>query len=162
MHLTDYLDCHPVGEGGDFLWEGVKFTLVRMPDINTGYRNFYSRGLLMEDTTCKGPIVFLTTDTQFAPRMICKIAEKAEIIFHDCETSPFKSTVHAHYDDLCTLPSGVKEKTWLYHYHPNPSPNPIEDGFRGFVAKGNEFDFSSGMNVSKPGNGLTMLRQRNS
>ncbi len=141
MHLTDYFRCRAVGEKDSFYWGGIRFTLVRMPHIVTGYRDFFSFGLIMEDVESGGPVVFLTTDTQFRPRMIQEIARKAAVIFHDCETNPVKSIVHAHYDDLRTLPAEIRKKTWLYHYQPHPEVDPTVDGFMGFVTKGQTFDF---------------------
>lgn len=142
MHLTDYFDCRPVGEGETFIWEGIQFTLVKMLHIKTGYKNFYSHGVLIKDMTDDGPMVFFTTDTQFQPGLIASVGEKADIIFHDCETTPFKSMVHAHYTDLASLPLIIKRKMWLYHYQPDPEFQPEKDGFIGFVTKGQEFDFA--------------------
>ncbi len=136
MHLTDYFNCCPVPENGRFDWEGIRFSLVKMPHIMTGYRNLYSFGLLIEEHGA----AFITTDTQFDPALLGRIGKKAGIIFHDCETSPSKSIVHAHYDDLMTLPSALKRKIWLYHYQPCPTRCPKSDGFEGFVKKGQEFD----------------------
>ncbi len=141
MHLTDYFDCRPASDGGSFCWERILFTLVKMPHIITGYKNFYSYGLLIEEMDHQGSRVFITTDTQFQPDLIGRIAKKTSVIFHDCETSPLKSIVHAHYDDLCTLPSALRRKIWLYHYQPHPDDrHPKADGFAGFVKKGQEFD----------------------
>ena len=83
--------------------------------------------------------VFITTDTQFCPNQIMDFYKMADVIFHDCEATKFKSGVHAHYDELCTLPKEVKAKMWLYHYQTNDRPAD-KDGFLGFVAKGQEFD----------------------
>ncbi len=140
MHLTDYFDCCPVPENGSFCWENIRFTLVRMPHIMTGFKDFYSHGLLLREA--EGPPIFISTDTQFRSDIIVPMSGRAEIIFHDCETSPFKSIVHAHYDDLRTLPAAVRRKMWLYHYQPHPVRQPKADGFVGFVQKGQAFDFS--------------------
>ncbi len=146
MHLTDYFNCRPVASDGFFEWEGIRFILMKMPHVITGYKNFYSYGLLMEEIrlqkTRNNSKVFFTTDTQFRPDLISKIAEKASVIFHDCETNPHKSAVHAHYDDLCSLPFSLRRKIWLYHYQPFPKVKPEDNGFKGFVVKGQEFDFS--------------------
>ena len=66
------------------------------------------------------------------------------MIFHDCETSPFKSGVHAHYDELKTLKNDVKNKMWLYHYQPNTltEEKVQQDGFAGFIKKGLDFDIN--------------------
>ena len=90
-----------------------------------------------------GRMFFITTDTLFQPELLQTIAGKVDAIFHDCETSQHKTTVHAHYDQLCTLPEAVKDKIWLYHYQPGSGYAPVDDGFRGFVVKGQEFFFSA-------------------
>lgn len=140
MHLTDYFDCRPVAVNGSFIWESIRFTLVRMLHISTGYRDFYSYGLLMADARKAGPAIFFTTDTQYRPHLLRDIAQDAALIFHDCETSPVRSIVHAHYLDLRELPAALRTKMWLYHYQPDPKFDPEADGFRGFVRKGQEFD----------------------
>ena len=96
----------------------------------------------MKEEGDKGPTVFITMDTQFQPEFISEISKKVSIIFHDCETSPFKSIIHTHYEDLCTLNGKIKQKMWLYHYQPDPEYNPKADGFKGFIEKGQEFDFT--------------------
>lgn len=141
MHLTDYFDCRPIADGGSFQWEDIRFVMVKMPHVVTGYENHHSYGLLMEDSAYPGYKVFLTTDTQFSSGIIGKIGEKAATIFHDCETNSLKTVVHAHYDDLRTLPAALRQKMWLYHYQPHPTRQPEADGFRGFVRKGQEFEF---------------------
>ena len=37
--------------------------------------------------------------------------------------------------------SGARQKLWLYHYQSAEGRRPEEDGFRGFVKKGQEFEF---------------------
>lgn len=143
MHLKDYFDCRPLSEEDSFLWEGISFTLVKMPHVITVGRCHNSFGLLVEEEEYKGPVVFITMDTQFQPDFISEISEKVDIIFHDCETSPFKSIIHTHYEDLCTLPAKIKQKMWLYHYQPDPDYKPAkDDGFKGFIEKGQVFDFT--------------------
>mgnify|MGYP001025512325 CR=1 FL=1 len=66
---------------------------------------------------------------------------KAVSTFHDCETSPFPSNVHAHYNDLKSLPKNIKEKMWLCHYNDGDKPDCIKDGFAGWVQQGQVFDF---------------------
>lgn len=138
--LKDYFDCYPQAETGTFYWESIAATLVKMPHVMTGSNNHYSYGLLL--TEPGEASVFISTDTQFQPALIAEIAPRADVIFHDCETTPFNTPVHAHYQELCTLPSALKQKIWLYHYQPQPTYQPQQDGFKGFVIKGQEFDFS--------------------
>lgn len=141
MHLADYFICCSIEENGFFSWEGLTFRLVKMPHILTGCKDHYSYGLFIWETRESNRNIFISTDTQFQPDLIIEMAEKAVIIFHDCETTYPKSRVHAHYDDLCTLPVRVKQKIWLYHYQPDSSRQPEVDGFKGFVVKGQEFIF---------------------
>jgi len=142
MHLTDYFDCRPAAANGSFVWESIRFTLVQMPHIINGYRDFHSYGLLMEDARGGGAPIFFTTDTQYRPHLIRDIAQDVALILHDCETSPVRSIVHAHYRDLRQLPAEVRAKMWLYHYQPDPAFDPERDGFRGFVKKGQEFSLA--------------------
>ncbi len=138
MDINDYFACSPITEGGPFQWEGISFSLVKMLHTGEGCKNPYSFGLVITD---EARSIFISTDTQFRPGLLEEIAERVDLMFHDCETQRSPSGVHAHFDDLCTLPPGLKQKMWLYHYQPNPSQNPEKVGFRGFVAKGQEFDF---------------------
>jgi len=133
-NITDYFDCRPVRINSSFTWENIKFTPVQTVHVVSGMSIQHSYGLIIKeiDTDYK---VFFTTDTQFAPYQMRKLYEKSDLIFHDCETAPFKSGVHAHYDDLKTLPEEVKNKMWLYHYQPKPQQNTKKDGFLGFVKK---------------------------
>lgn len=150
MHLTDFFDCQPITEGGTFIWENMSFTLIKMPHVmGKWYNNHYSYGLLFQEMVTNSsspddetPIILITSDTLFRPKLIARLAQKATIIFHDCETSPFKTKVHAHYEELCTLPVEIAQKMWLYHYQPHPPQQPENDQFKGFVVKGQEFDFT--------------------
>ncbi|HYA42198.1 MAG TPA: MBL fold metallo-hydrolase [Syntrophobacteraceae bacterium] len=137
MHLGDYFVCSPIVENGPFHWEGITFSLVKMLHIGQGCKTPYSFGLVIKDETKS---VFISTDAQFQPDLLTRISESVDLMFHDCETQRPISGVHAHFNDLCTLPLGLKQKMWLYHYQPNPTQNPKEEGFRGFVIKGQEFD----------------------
>jgi hypothetical protein len=64
-----------------------------------------------------------------------------------------QSNIHAHYEDLCTLPVNAKQKMWLYHYQPHPHYKPGADSFKGFIKKGQEFDFTNEKHV--------LIRRRN-
>ena len=90
-------------------------------------------------TTFSKKKIMYTSDTQFCPRQLEDMYDKADIIFQDCETSPFKSGVHAHYSDLKTLPKETKIKMWLTHYQDGDLPDAVSDGFLGFVKQGQEF-----------------------
>lgn len=140
MSLTDYFECIPVPENANFNWEGLTFTPVQTIHVMSGYMFKHSYGLLIENnngTTKK--TTFVTTDTQFSPYQMRVFYKQADQIFHDTETLPYKSHVHAHYDDLKTLEPETKAKIWMYHYA-DKIPTFKEDGFQGFVEKGQEFE----------------------
>ena len=139
MDLSDYFNCQSVVAGGRFDWEGIRFELVKMPHVMGSCCNMYSYGLLA-GTADKNKSLFISTDTRFQPGLIESIAERASLIFHDCETSAVKSSVHAHYEQLLTLPASVKNKMWLYQR--DAKYRPQQDGFLGFVLKGQEFDLT--------------------
>jgi len=141
MKLADYFDCQALTVVTPFLWEGISFEMVKMSHIAGDYCNHYSYGLLIENAGKAGESLFISTDALFQPQVLEKISPKADLIFHDCETSQHKTQVHAHYDQLCTLPASIKKKIWLYHYQPKHNYLPHEDGFQGFVVKGQEFYF---------------------
>ena len=143
MNLTDYFECIPVPVNSKFYWENYEFQPVQTIHVMSGYQFKNSYGLLI-----KGPFrgaennehtTFITTDTQFAPNQLQHFYSLADLIFHDCETLPFRSNVHAHYDDLVKLGVGTKAIMWLYHYA-DIRPEFEKDGFLGFVTKGQEFD----------------------
>ncbi len=141
MQIDDYFICNPLGDNSSFKWEGLSFTLVKMPHIAYDGGTKYSYGLLIGNSSTGKHTVFISTDTQFQPDTLSLLAPEVEVIFHDCETTPFKTGVHAHYEELLSLPVAIRNKMWLYHYNPDPAYDPVTDGFKGFVAKGQDFLF---------------------
>lgn len=145
--LTDYFEGHPLRINESFFWEGLDFTPVQTVHVMNGMEIVPSYGLIIKEegirsgyknsdgtfTLYSEPCVFLTTDTQFCPNQINKFYDMGNTILHDCETAPFRSNVHAHYDDLVTLPKETKAKMWLYHYQPDPPQDAEADGFLGFL-----------------------------
>jgi ribonuclease BN (tRNA processing enzyme) len=136
--LASYFIVNPIKENSGFKWLQIDFKIIQTIHIISGFTVIPSYGLMF---TLQGKKVFITTDTQFAPAQIKDYYEIADIIFHDCETTVNKSGVHAHYSELATLPAQIKKKIWLYHYNPGALPDAKQDGFRGFVKKGQCFDF---------------------
>lgn len=134
--LSTFFDVQPIANNGYFQWENVKAEIVQTIHTMCGRMITPSFGLFLQ---CEGYSAFVTTDTQLAPSQIQLIYRKADIIFQDCETGDRKSGVHAHYKELVQLDPQIKEKMWLYHYSPGPLPNAVEDGFKGFVQKGQSF-----------------------
>ena len=46
------------------------------------------------------------------------------------------------FSELITLDKEIRNKMWLYHYNPGPLPDARENGFRGFIQRGQAFDFT--------------------
>lgn len=123
-----------------FNWEEHAFYLFPTRHVMINSWHMPSYGLWFQ---ANQKMVFITTDTQFDLEGMIELYNKCDIIFHDCETSLIKSGAHAHYAELKLLNPAIKNKMWLYHYQPGILPNAKEDGFRGFVKKGQCFDFKN-------------------
>jgi ribonuclease BN (tRNA processing enzyme) len=130
-----------VPPNGSFKWYDIDFNLVQTVHIVDDRRIVPSYGLMFKPDTKK---IFITGDTQFAPHALFTYYDQADIIFHDCELKNYRGSVHAQYHELATLPKEVKDKMWLYHYTMDGAelPNAEEDGFRGFVKKGQVFNLN--------------------
>ena len=137
MNLTDYFDCFPICRNGAFMWEDYLFTPIQTIHVGSGYIIKNSYGLMIESPN--GTKIYQTSDTQFDIRLT-PFYNEADLILQDCETGKFKSIVHANYFDLKVLSENIKNKMWLYH-HNLEEPTFKEDGFAGFVVKGQEFEF---------------------
>jgi len=136
--IGDYFDCVLVDSNKKL---GFKFKGVRLEPVDVihvpSIPPKHSYGLFIEGDKS----IYITTDCVFNGEDN-KYYHEADLIFHDCETSDFKSNVHSHYNDLKTLPEEIKNKMWLYHYMPDATEkfNPKNDGFLGFVKKGQKFN----------------------
>lgn len=137
--LSTYFEVHAI-KNNVFLWQSLEIHLIKTLHVMSGNVFMPSFGLTFK--TIEGLSVLITTDTRFNPEGFHDSYVGSDIIFHDCETDPRRSGVHAHYQDLITLDPKIKEKIWLYHYNSPDLPNAKRDGFRGFVRKGHVFDFS--------------------
>jgi ribonuclease BN (tRNA processing enzyme) len=137
--LDTFFDVQKVGQTKTFTWEEITFELVRVVHIDNGYFIMPSYGLFFE---VAGTKIFLTTDTTLCLDCLSPYYEEADIIFQDCETSPFPTLVHANYPQLVALPPEIKRKMWLYGYQPGTLTDATQDGFCGFVQRGQRFDFS--------------------
>lgn len=138
IRLSTYFDIDSISDDY-FQWEGVDFQLIPVLHVVCDSRQIPSYGLCF---TVNEKTIFITTDTQL-DEGIQELYIQCDIIFQDCETSAFRSGVHAHYNELKLLNPAIKRKMWLYHYQPGPLPNAKEDGFKGFVKKGQCFDFNN-------------------
>ncbi len=134
--LDTYFDVRAVPRNSFFEWEGIQFILIRTIHVMNGYFIFPSYGLFFE---LDGFKVLITTDTKLCMEAFGQYYEEADIIFQDCETAKFPSQIHAHYNELLKLPKGIRNKMWLYHYQPGYLPNCRQDGFQGFIKRGQIF-----------------------
>lgn len=147
--LETYFDVHAVKKNGSFQIahpiESPEMRLIQMIHFVNGFTFELSFGLMFRSG---GETVFLTTDTQHAPNQINDFYREATVIFHDAETAPFRSGVHAHFDELAELSEETKAKLLLVHYQDNVveanqdwQQRALDAGFRGFVHKGQLFEF---------------------
>jgi ribonuclease BN (tRNA processing enzyme) len=136
--IDDFFWVHKINRNGYFFWQDISFQLVPVTHINNGFYIMPTYGLFFEIAGIK---IWLSADTQFCLNDLEKYYEKADLIFHDCETSLFPTSVHAHYKELLTLPERIRNKMWLYGYQPGDLPDAKKDGFRGFVKRGQVFEW---------------------
>ncbi len=140
LDLESFFKVHKIDLNGYFTWEKIRFNLVKVIHIDNGFFIIPSYGLFFEIDGIK---IFLTTDAKLCRDGNFHYYNEADLIFQDCETAPFPSTVHAHYSELVTLPLEIRRKMWLYHYQPGLLPDAQKDGFQGFVKRGQVFDFAA-------------------
>lgn len=149
MSLSDYFTVWEVTPNAVFPWQGINFSIVQSVHIMNGYSIVPSYGLMFKDPN-SGKKVYFTGDTQFNPNQMIDFYKKVDFIIQDCETSPFKSGVHANFSELATLPENIRNKMALVHfmdniYHGNDiSQEWIKKakdiGFVGFINKGISFN----------------------
>ena len=138
VNLESYFAVQPIKRNGSFRFGGTEFRTVQVVHYYDGFEIVPSYGLLFEKNEIR---VFITTDTQFAPNQMKAFRSKADYIFQDCETAPFESGVHTHYEELKTLSDDVKGRMWLYDYQDGDKPDCTAEGFLGWVQQGQAFDF---------------------
>ena len=147
VNLGTYFQPVPLKQNASFKWEGVEFDIIQMVHTTDKYRNAPCYGLMWTDPDIHECILY-TADVQFCPyKAMTAFYEEAHHIFHDCETTVgYKSGVHAHFDDLCTLPEKYKSKMHLMHSQDNVwsdlaawQEKARSNGFRGFVPSGTTF-----------------------
>lgn len=155
LTIDDYFDVVTIDTNETIKIISHEFTTVQMVHIMSGFKIMPTFGLMIElckMTYADKPVkkIFITADTQYSPYQIRKFYDMADVILHDCETTPFKSHVHAHYDDLKTLDEEHKNKMWLYHYADNVlqdfehyQDDAIKNGFKGFLEMGQVLDFKN-------------------
>ncbi|WP_013320337.1 MBL fold metallo-hydrolase [Gloeothece verrucosa] len=135
--LNSFFEIYPIKPNGYFIWENLQFNLVKVLHVNSNYCLMPTYGLFFEVNQTR---IFITSDTQFCLDILKPYYQEADLIFQDCETSKFPTPVHAHYEELVTLPKDIKQKMWLYGYQPGQLPAAETDGFCGFVKRGQIFE----------------------
>ena len=130
MTLDEYFDVEMIKRNHEFTWENIHFQIVQSIHIVDEYSIVPSFGVIMTDPTT-GQKIYYTGDSQFAPNQIMDYYKSVDTIIQDCETTPFKSGVHANFEDLKTLPEAIKQKMILVHYQDNV----LEDDGKGLVFK---------------------------
>ncbi len=136
--LSDFFTVYSLKLKGYFIWQDIKFHLLKVNHVDNSYYLMPAYGLFFEIAKTK---IFLTSDTKLCFDELREYYEQADIIFHDCETSEFPTPVHARYQQLLTLPTTIKSKMWLYGYQPGQLPDAEKDGFLGFIQRGQSFKF---------------------
>lgn len=142
LQMDDYFILHMLGKDEMFRWQGLTFQLVQSLHVDNGYWVVPTFGVLITDPA-SGKKVYHTSDTQLDLRYLANAYAQADVIIQDCETLPFKTGVHGHYDDLRLLDPAMKAKMYLWHYQDNVvkefaawSQKASADGFAGFLKCG--------------------------
>lgn len=140
--LETFFNPFYIAPNSAFYWEGMKFELVQTVHVVDNRRISETFGLMFRAPNKKK--IFITGDTQFAPHALHTYYDMADLIFHDCELAEYVGSIHAQYHELCSLKKEVRNKMWLYHYTLKgknlPEEQAAEDGFLGFVKKGQVFN----------------------
>lgn len=139
--LETFFDVVELQPNETFTWEGTTFQPVQVVHFYDGFRIVPSYGLKWNYNNIR---YFFTSDAQHQPHQIKDMYNESDIIFQDCETSPFKSGVHAHFDELFTLDEATRSKMVLYHYQPGERPDAKEKGFKGYAHSMMTIDLSTG------------------
>ena len=137
VNLSTYFDVQLINDLC-FTWEKHTFQLIKIYHSISNHDYLPSYGLLISGGLKK---IFISTDTRFCPALLEPIYNEADLVFHDCETSKRVSGQHAQYSDLKTLDTKIKRKMWLYDYNDGPLPDAKGDDFKGFVVRGQSFNF---------------------
>lgn len=135
--LGTYFDIRIISKATTIRWRDMEITpFDNMHTFHDGLRvPSYGLRLVNKKT---GKRTLYSGDTVMFSALAMQY-EDVDQIFHDCETLPFKSGVHAHYSDLRQLNEGVKNIMYFYHYAPVHEFDHVADGFAGFIKKGTAF-----------------------
>ncbi len=132
--MSDYFDVADFS-GDTFVWQGVTFQLVKTLHCLDNGEPMPCYGLTWQTPT--GRTVWFSADAVLDREQ--PLFANADVVFHDCETA-FKTGVHAHYDDLLTLPAESRAKITLYHYNDGKRKDAVADGFKGWAVQSEKIE----------------------
>lgn len=155
--LETYFDIHLVGkqkdgstlthvfQDGDHSWT---MKPVFAMHVFSSSEEMPSYGISLQHS--EGYNVLIPTDIQFMiPPQLEMHYRKANIIYMDCETSPFPSGVHPHISDLIkNLNPEIQKKCLLYHY--DSFPELPDDMFHGVLKAGDFHNYPPEGYVGEP------------
>ena len=126
MHFVD----------GDKTWEGI---IIKSKHVLAGNKPMPSYGIMF--VSSKGEKIFFPSDSQIVTKSDSNYHyyKEADVIFADCETSPFKSGIHAHEKEHREIDDCITKKEILYHYQ--TEPNNIDGKFKGVAKIGDVWEF---------------------
>lgn len=136
--IDTFFQVNYIKPRGSFIWNNITFDLKKVIHVDNGYYLMPSYGLFFQVNNFK---ILITTDTQLQTNVMRSSYLAADLIFQDCEIANYPTNIHAHYQQLANLPKQIKNKMWLYGYQPGNLPNARQDGFLGFVKRGQVFEF---------------------
>lgn len=133
--INDFFNVKVIDSNSVFHLGNMTCRPVQTIHVVHGAEFMNSYGLEITDESTNKRILF-TSDTQFAPDQLRNRQKTVDIIIHDCETG-FRSGVHAHLDDLKTLPKEIREKIYICHYGDNIEAieESIKDEFKGVLKR---------------------------
>lgn len=143
VELKDYFDILNVPQRKSFTFANVEFTPVQVPHVITHKEEIPAYGLAFKDD---GVNVFISGDTIADFWRLMGQYERADVIFHEVEFAEYPNSVHSQYQQLKEYPELHKNKMYLYHYmlgdktFAELDAMVKADGFRGLIARGQEFD----------------------
>jgi ribonuclease BN (tRNA processing enzyme) len=141
MNLEDFFEviCLELSEVPVKIGQGLTIKPVQVVHVPGDDVRKLSYGLVFRSLE-SSKTVFWTSDTVFDQTGYGSYTS-SDLILEDCELG-FRSGVHAHLDDLRTLPEEVRKKMWLYHHNPALIPDTgVRDEFAGFARKGQVIEF---------------------
>lgn len=129
VNIETYFDIHLIGKqdngetrkqpfaDGDGVWTATPIFAMH---VISSSEEMASYGISLQHSD--GYNVLMPTDTQhMMPTQLTSHYRKANRIYMDCETTPFRSGVHPHILDLVNnLAPDIQKKCLLYHYDLEP------------------------------------------